>query len=119
MVQPILLVDDETPVRRLIKTVLLRHGFQVIEAEDGVSALSTLTQLKGDLSLVVSDVVMPWLDGIGLCQQVKKIFPHIPVLLISGNQPNACRVGDRFLEKPFHPDTFISTVRDLVTAHAS
>jgi two-component system OmpR family response regulator len=101
-------VDDETPVRRLIKILLVRQGFEVVEAEDGLSALSTLQERKGDLSLIVSDVRMPRLDGIALCQQVKEDFPHIPVLLISGNEPDACRVGDRYLQKPLHSETFLS-----------
>jgi two-component system OmpR family response regulator len=115
---PILLVDDDTPVRRLIKTLLVRQGFEVVEAEDGLSAISTIQELKGDLSLVVSDVRMPRLDGIALCERVKTRFPHIPVLLVSGNEPAACLVGDGFLQKPLHAETLISTVRNLVMSHA-
>lgn len=113
-ISPILVVDDEAQVRRLIKLFLVREGFQVVEAEDGLSAFSTLQELKGDLSLIVSDVRMPRLDGISLCQQVKKEFPYIPVLLISGNAPEACCVGDRFLEKPLRPEVLINAVQDLV-----
>jgi len=116
---PILLVDDETPVRQVIKTILVRQGFQVIEAEDGLSALSALHELKGDLSLIVSDVRMPGLDGIELCRQVKKGFPRIPVLLMSGNEPAACRVGDRFLQKPLRSETLLRAVQDLVLAYTT
>jgi CheY-like chemotaxis protein len=66
-----------------------------IEGKKTTSSLSITSEFAGT-TLVVSDVVMPLLDGIGLCQQVKKTFPHIPVLLISGNEPNACRVGVGF-----------------------
>ena len=108
---PVLVVDDEAQVRRLIKLFLVREGFQVVEAEDGLSAFSTVQELKGDLSLIVSDVRMPRLDGIGLCKQVKGRFPHIPVLLVSGNAREACRVGDRFLEKPLHPELLVTVAR--------
>ena len=111
---PILLVDDEAQVRRLIKTILAGQGFEVVEAEDGLHAFSTLQELQGELSLIVSDVQMPGLDGISLCKKVRKGFPHIPVLLYSGDTPEACRVGDRFLEKPLHLDALIGAVRDLV-----
>jgi len=111
---PILLVDDETPVRRLIKTILVRQGFQVIEAEDGLTALSRLHELKGDLSLIVSDVRMPRFDGMSLCREVRNRFPHIPVLLYSGDAPEASSVGDRFLAKPVHPDVLIRAVEELV-----
>jgi CheY-like chemotaxis protein len=112
---PILLVDDETQVRRLIKTILVQQGFEIVEAEDGLGAFSTIQELKGRLSLIVSDVRMPRLDGISLCKRVRKRFPHIPVLLYSGDAPEACQVGDRFLQKPVHPDVLICAVRDLVS----
>lgn len=111
---PILVVDDEAQIRRLLKTILAREGFQIVEAEDGLSAFSTPQELKGNLSLIVSDVRMPRLDGIALCQQVKKGFPQIPVLLVSGNAPEARNVGDRFLEKPLRHEIFGSAVRDLL-----
>ena len=111
---PILLVDDERQVRCLIKTILAGQGFEVVEAEDGLRAFSTLQEFKGELSLIVSDVRMPSLDGISLCKQVKKGFPHIPVLLCSGDALEACGVGDGFLQKPVQPDVLIRAVRDLV-----
>ena len=111
---PILVVDDELPVRQLITIILVRGGFQVVEAEDGLSALSVLQKLNGELSLIISDVVMPRLDGISLCKKVKQEFPRIPVVLVSGNRPEACGVGDRFLEKPLYPDVLLRAVRTLV-----
>ena len=56
--RPILLVDDETAVRRLLKLLLVRRGFEVVEAVDGLRAYSTLQELDGDLSLIISDVCM-------------------------------------------------------------
>jgi CheY-like chemotaxis protein len=115
---PILLVDDELHVRRLIQIVLLREGFQVVEAEDGLDALSALRELKGECSLIISDVIMPRMDGITLCRQVRKEFSWIPILLISGNEPEACRVADRYLGKPLHPTVLVTAVRELLgTAH--
>jgi CheY-like chemotaxis protein len=111
---PILVVDDELPVRQLITLILVRDGFQVVEAEDGLSALSVLQKLNGELSLIISDVVMPRLDGISLCKKVKQEFPRIPVVLVSGNRPEASGVGDRFLEKPLYPDLLLRAVRALV-----
>ena len=112
--QPILLVHDEKPVSDLIKIVLMREGFQVVEAEDELGALSTIQTLKGELSLIVSYVFMPRLDGISFCNEVKKEFPNIPVVLISGNRPEACRVGDRFLEKPLYPTILVTAIRELL-----
>jgi len=111
---PILLVDDDAAVRGLIKIILEGQGFHVIEAEDGLCALSALHNLGGLLCLIVSDVRMPRLDGIGLCKRVKGEFPRIPVLLYSGDAPEALGVGDRFLEKPVHSDKLLSAVRELV-----
>lgn len=116
---PILVVDDEAHIRGLIKTVLFRQGFPVVEAEDGLSAFSTLQSLNGEVSLIISDVRMPRLDGISLCRQVKKGFPYIPVLLVSGNAPEASRVGDRFIEKPLYPEILVSKVRELLGDHSN
>lgn len=80
---PILLVDDDPQIRRFIQAVLSKHGFQVLEVPDGVSALATVRKLDGAISLLVSDYSMPGLDGGILSRRLRDHFPAIPILLIT------------------------------------
>lgn len=112
---PVLIVDDEPQVRSLIRTVLSKHDFRIVEARDGVSALSTVLDLDGAIGLMVTDYFMPGIDGLHLSKQVKLLFPGVPILLVSGeafidgdNFP-----ADAFLAKPFLPSTLVDTVRRL------
>ena len=113
---PVLLVDDEPQVRSLIRAVLSKHGFRVVEAIDGLSALSTVQDLDGAISLMVTDYSMPGLDGATLASRVKEQFPAIPILLISSDANGChCLSGDAFLAKPFAPTVLVDTVRRLIT----
>jgi CheY-like chemotaxis protein len=117
---PVLVVDDEPQLRSLIRTLLLKHGFRIVEASDGVSALSTVKKLNGAISLMVSDYSMPGMDGGALAQLVKAQFPAIPVLLMSSEAYSCdCRSGDAFLAKPFVPAILVDTVRRLYEREAS
>jgi CheY-like chemotaxis protein len=112
---PVLLVDDEPQVRTLIRVFLSKQGFRVVEAGNGATALTTLKQLDGAVSLVVSDYSMRVLDGATLARRVKDQFPAIPVLLMSSDA-NACDClsADAFLAKPFVPALLVETVHHLL-----
>src|SRR4051812_6494601 len=82
--QSVLVVDDETAVRRFACRVLERAGFGVFEASDGVEALE-LIQQRGlpNLEAVVSDIVMPRMNGVELMQALSVSEPELPVILMS------------------------------------
>jgi len=114
---PILLVDDEPQVRSFVKTVLLRQGYRVIEAEDGLTAFSLLQDFQGRFSLVVSDIRVPHLDGASLSRWVKEHFPSLPVLLLSGGaDPGDYSQGSAFLPEPFCAPELLGAVRALLPA---
>ena len=75
---PVLLVDDEPQVRSLVRAVLSKHGFQIVEADDGLSAWTTVQELQGAISLIVSDYSMPRLNGAALASRAKRNFPPSP-----------------------------------------
>src|SRR5260370_1443045 len=75
---PVLIVDDEPQVRSLIRAVLSKHGFQIVEADDGLSAWTTVQELQGAISLIVSDYSMPRLNGLALASGAKRNFPPSP-----------------------------------------
>jgi len=115
--KPVLVVDDEREIRRLMAAILSQQKFQVIESPDGLSAFTTLQKLNGEVCLLVSDVRMPGCSGVVLTQRVKDEYPSIPVLLISGDADQDDRsCGDGFLDKPFTGERFFQVVQSLVSA---
>jgi DNA-binding NtrC family response regulator len=80
----VLLVDDEAAVRRFASRVLQREGFVVTEATDGMEALEAVQVHGSSFAVVVSDIVMPRLNGVELLQAIAASHPDLPVILISG-----------------------------------
>jgi CheY-like chemotaxis protein len=122
MMKPVLVVDDEPQIRRLVTTLLLQEGFQSIEAVDADSAFSVAQGLDGQISLLLTDINMPGsvMDGIQLAGAVKSHFPEIPILFISSDpllrkDLYSAIPGSEFLEKPFDLRVFARTIRKLVT----
>ena len=111
----VLVVDDEPDVRSFVRTVLLRDGYEVLEAEDGLAAYELVERLSGGIDLLVTDVKMPRMDGITLGKKVGTGYPDIGVLYISAYLSEAATqgAGRRFLPKPFRPDALVECVRSL------
>ena len=98
----ILVVDDDPILLELLVETLTTIGYDTGKAVDGLDALAVLSKEKFDL--MVSDIKMPNLDGIGLLQEVRKLYPNLPVLFITGvNAPEIIgkATPDGFLSKPF------------------
>ena len=114
---PILVVDGDSQVRSLIRAILSKHGFPSVEACEGMSGLSTIQDMDGAISLIVSGLSMPGLDGAAFARLVKTQFPNIPILLISGGTTGwDCLPGDAFLAKPFTPGALAEAVHRLYKA---
>ena len=106
--ETILVVDDEQGMRELL-TVLLEHqGYRVLSASDGEQALELIAHQSPDL--VISDVRMPRLDGIGLLTGIRKTYPHLPVIMVTAyasmdSTIQAMRLGAHdYITKPFRID---------------
>ncbi|HKP49148.1 MAG TPA: response regulator [Gemmatimonadales bacterium] len=80
----VLVVDDETAVRRFAVRVLQREGYEVLEAADGHEALEMIRAGQVTVDLIVSDIVMPRVNGVELMQAVAESHPEVPVVLMSG-----------------------------------
>ena len=111
----ILLVEDEPQVRSLIRTVLSKQGFRVIEKDNGLSALLTVQDLDGAIGLMITEYSLPGMGGANLASRMKEQFPTVPVLLMSSG-PNSCDCtsGMAFLSKPFVPSELLETIRRLL-----
>lgn len=106
----ILVVDDEQPIRELLGWMLGDAGHIVHEAANGVEALSLLRS-EHRVDIVLSDINMPGMDGLELCNHVTAEWPGLPVLLISGRPPPN-GVG-AFIAKPFRWDVLASAIATL------
>jgi DNA-binding NtrC family response regulator len=110
----VLIVDDEAAIRRFAARVLLEEGFEVLEAEDGVQALTTIA--TGQVNAVVSDIVMPRLNGVQLMEALSISHPHLPVVLMSGYATGelvgmGIAAPCALIAKPFPPERLIEEVR--------
>jgi len=114
----ILLVEDEATVRAVAERALTRHGYTVLSAENGEAALEILARETG-IDLMVSDVVMPTMDGPTTAREARKTHPDLPILFISGYAEEQLRASidlERvaFLAKPFSVQKLAEAARDAL-----
>jgi len=116
----IVLAEDDRSVRRLVVSELTRRGFTVLEAEDGVAALELIRREKGRIDILVTDVVMPRMNGADLAKAAEGIRPGLKILFISGHPERAGAGLDptgvtNLLMKPFTADTLAARIKELIT----
>lgn len=113
----ILVVDDDPHIRELASLFLRNDGFEVIEADDGMEALSKLDSLKVDLAII--DVMMPRMDGWELCREIRSMF-DIPILMLTARGETSQKLKgfelgtDDYMVKPFEPLELVARVHALL-----
>jgi two-component system, NtrC family, response regulator AtoC len=114
MMNKILVVDDELNMRLVLKTLLNKEGYDVATASDGLEALKILK--SGDVEVVVTDLKMPKLDGMGLLEKITREYPSTPVIIITAHGTiatavNALKKGAfDYITKPFERDELKNVV---------
>ena len=116
----ILIVEDEAMVRTVAERALARHGYNVLVAENGEAALEILGR-EDKVDLMISDVVMPTMDGPTTVRAARKMHPDLPILFISGYAEEQLRKSIdipnvAFLAKPFSVLQLAETVRDTLAS---
>ncbi|HAT73127.1 MAG TPA: hypothetical protein DCS63_09955 [Elusimicrobia bacterium] len=116
----VLVAEDDEPMRRISKRILNAAGYEVLEAVDGREALMVLEKRSGAVSVLLTDIVMPELDGVGLAREVMDRYPGIKILCMSGyadKQEDLERVlGNKvgYIQKPFIPDEFLRKIEEVL-----
>jgi CheY-like chemotaxis protein len=114
----VLLVDDEELVRQLLARILTDSGFDVEEADNGASALQVARRLDGSLSLVITDINMPVMDGLEFAGALRATDRKVPFLFITGVDPALIYEAGfqaEVLWKPFTPDDFLEKVKLMIS----
>ena len=118
--ETILLAEDDDSARELIRSVLQDYGYRVLEAQDGEEALELSEQHEGPIHLLLTDVVMPGINGRELAERLQPLHPKMKVLYMSGYTDNAIvhhgvlESGMPFMQKPFTPQVLASKVRKVL-----
>ena len=111
--ETILLVEDQEAVRQYIREVLENSGYRVLEAANGPDALAMAEQFSGTIHLLLSDVVLPLMNGRDVAVRLKQLRPGLRVMFTSGYTGET--VGDlAYLPKPFTPDVLSAKVREVL-----
>ena len=114
----ILVVDDESRMRKLVKDFLTKKNFQVLEAGDGMEALDLFYEDQG-ISLIILDVMMPKMDGWEVCREIRK-ESKVPIIMLTArgeerDELNGFELGvDEYISKPFSPKILVARVNALL-----
>ena len=113
----VLVVDDEPSVRQITKQTLEAHGYQAVVAADGTEAIKLFAQRRSDIAVVLTDMMMPMMDGPTTIQILRKIDPQVRVIAASGlsTQGSVARLGiAHFLAKPYTAQALLTTLEEIL-----
>ncbi|NLY71017.1 MAG: response regulator, partial [Clostridiales bacterium] len=111
----VLVVEDETSIRKFIAVNLNRSNFEVLEAEDGETALSLAKSLNPEV--IVLDVMLPGIDGFEVCMKLRKQNPQIIIIMLTARGEDMDKImglelgADDYMVKPFNPLELVARIR--------
>ena len=114
----ILVVDDESRMRKLVKDFLVREGYVVLEAGDGMEAMDLFYEDK-DIALVILDVMMPKMDGWQVCREIRE-HSQVPIIMVTAraeerDELQGFELGvDEYISKPFSPKILVARVEAIL-----
>jgi two-component system, cell cycle sensor histidine kinase and response regulator CckA len=116
----VLLVDDESGVRKYMRKVLESHGYRVLDAGDGDDAMELARRHGGPIDLLLTDDVLPGMQGTEVIRRFRKLRPGVPAVRMSGYPEHFGGYRDEgvgYLEKPFSPQGLLGRVREVLEAN--
>jgi two-component system cell cycle sensor histidine kinase/response regulator CckA len=123
-IQTILVVDDEKGVRDLVRLMLEQEGYEVLDAEDGRTALRIVSRLDIKIDLLITDILMPFMNGWELANRILSIRPGIKVMYISAysaeilSHHNLCPEKADYIRKPFRKDVLTEKISRMLSFSA-
>ena len=114
----ILVVDDESRMRKLVKDFLVREGYTVLEAGDGMEAMDVFYEDK-DIALIILDVMMPKMDGWQVCREIRE-SSKVPIIMLTArseerDELQGFELGvDEYISKPFSPKILVARVNAIL-----
>ena len=114
----VLVVDDESRMRKLVKDFLVKSGFEVVEAEDGEQAVDVFYADK-DISLIILDVMMPKMNGYDVCRTIRK-DSKVPIIMLTAKSEEQDELAgfnlgvDEYISKPFSPKILVARVEAIL-----
>ena len=114
----ILVVDDESRMRKLVKDFLTKKGFTVIEAGDGEEAVDKFFEVK-DIALIILDVMMPKMDGWQVCREIRQ-YSKVPIIMLTAKSDEKDELQgfdlgvDEYITKPFSPKILVARVEAIL-----
>ena len=114
----ILVVDDESRMRKLVKDFLIKKNFEVLEAENGADAIDVFFADK-DIALVILDVMMPKMDGWQVCREIRQ-YSKVPIIMLTArgderDELQGFQLGvDEYISKPFSPKILVARVEAIL-----
>jgi DNA-binding NtrC family response regulator len=120
----VLIIDDEPGVLASLSEYFKRKGYEVFPFSNGLDALKMIEALDGKLDLIITDLVMPNISGVALISIVKKKYPRLPIIAITGwgKHPEALAKeakGDLIIEKPFSFSKLEKSAKNLLEQYSS
>lgn len=122
--EQILIVDDEKNILQVTKMIFEKHNYRVLSANDGTEALALFAQQMQDIGGVLTDISMPYMDGVALVRALKKMKSDIPIIASTGqgDEPGLRELQSlgvkSFLTKPYNTEKLLVTVHDTIEAGA-
>lgn len=116
----ILVVDDEESIREVAKETLAAFGYEVVTASDGTDALAQFAARKDEIRVVLTDMMMPYMDGPATIRALRKLNPEMPIIATSGLKANSRQAEishlgiSTFLTKPYTAETLIKTIAKVL-----
>lgn len=114
----ILVVDDESRMRKLVRDFLVKNNYEVVEAEDGSQALDLFYEQK-DIALVILDVMMPKMDGWEVCREIRQ-YSKVPIIMLTAKSDERDELQgfglgvDEYITKPFSPKILVARVEAIL-----
>jgi len=115
----ILVAEDESSIREFVVINLKRSGYEVVEAENGAKAIDIYEQFKGNIDIALLDIMMPEMDGISVCRELRKRDSSMGIIMLTAKNQEMDKVSglmvgaDDYVTKPFSPSELVARVDAL------